>query len=65
LKIEEMRSLKDDALDKQLKMSQQELFDLRLKLTTKQLANHREVRRVKKDIARLETLKKERELNIR
>ena len=65
MKTEEMRSLKPDALDKQLETFHEELFNLRLKLTTKQLANHREVRRVKKQIAQLETIKKEKELGIR
>ena len=52
-------------LNKELEDSHQELFNLRLRVSTKQLANHREVRRVKRKIARLKTLLTERELGIR
>jgi large subunit ribosomal protein L29 len=65
LKLKEFRDLGVDDLKKQLEETHQELFNLRFRLATKQLVNHREVRRVKKKIARLETLLKERELDIR
>jgi large subunit ribosomal protein L29 len=65
LKLKEFRDLSNTDLTKQLEESHQELFNLRFRLTTKQLVNHREVRRVKKKIARLMTLLKERELGIR
>jgi large subunit ribosomal protein L29 len=64
-KLKEIRALSTDDLKKQLEESRQELFNLRFRLTTKQLVNHREVRRVKKNIARLNTLLTERELGIR
>jgi large subunit ribosomal protein L29 len=64
-KIKEIRTLTTDDLKKQLEESRQELFNLRFRLTTKQLVNHREVRRVKRNIARLNTLLTERELGIR
>jgi large subunit ribosomal protein L29 len=64
-KLNEIRALSTDDLKKQLEEAQQELFNLRFRLTTKQLVNHREVRRVKKNIARLNTLLTERELGIR
>jgi large subunit ribosomal protein L29 len=65
LKLKEFRDLSADDLKKQLEETHQELFNLRFRLATKQLVNHREVRRVKRKIARLETLLKERELGIR
>jgi large subunit ribosomal protein L29 len=65
LKLKEFRDLGTEDLKKQLEESHQELFNLRFRLTTKQLVNHREVRRVKKKIARLNTLLTERELGIR
>jgi len=65
LKVEEIRALKPDALVKQLEAAHEELFNLRFRLTTKQLVNHREVRRAKKEIARLKTVIRERELGIR
>jgi len=64
-KIKEFRDLSTDDLKKQLEESRQELFNLRFRLATKQLVNHREVRRVKKNIARLNTLLTERELGTR
>ncbi len=65
MKLKEFRDLGTDELKKQLEGTHQELFNLRFRLATKQLVNHREVRRVKRNIARLETLLKERELGIR
>jgi len=65
LKLEEFRGLSTDDLKKELEETHEELFNLRFRLATKQLVNHREVRRVKKKIARLKTLLTERELGIR
>jgi large subunit ribosomal protein L29 len=65
LKLKELRDLGTDDLKKQLEETHQELFNLRFRLATKQLVNHREVRRVKRNIARLETLLKEKALGIR
>ena len=65
MKLKEFRDLSTDDLKKQLEDTHQELFNLRFRLATKQLVNHREVRRVKRNIARLETLLKEKELGIR
>lgn len=65
MKIDEIRALSDKELAKQLEDSYQELFDLSFRLATKKLVNHREIPRVKKNIARLKTLMRERELGIR
>jgi len=65
LKTKEIQALSDKELAKQLEAVHQELFNLRFRLATKQLVNHREVRRVKKEIARLKTIRRERELGIR
>jgi len=65
LKTKEIQALSDKELAKQLEAVHQELFNLRFRLATKQLVNHREVRRVKKEIARLKTIKRARELGIR
>lgn len=65
MKLEEIRALGDAALAKQLDDAHQELFNLRIRLATKQLVNHRELSRVRKQIARLETIIKERKLGIR
>ncbi len=65
MKIDEVRALGDDELRKQLESAHEELFDVRLRLATKQLTNHREILRLKKKIARIETTLRERELGIR
>jgi len=65
LKLKEFRDLSTSELTKQVEETHQELFNLRFRLETKQLVNHRELRRVKKKIARLKTLIRERELGIR
>jgi len=65
LKIDEIRALGDAELLKRLGEARQELFNLQIRLSTRQLANHRELPRVKKRIARMETIIKERELGLR
>ncbi len=65
MKVEEIQALSDEELTKQLEAAHQELFDLRFRLATKQLVNHREIPRVKKKIARLKTIIRERELDIK
>ncbi len=65
MKVEEIRALTTEELKKQLEEAHQELFNLRFRLSTKQLVNHRELPRVKKRIAQLKTIIKERELKIR
>ena len=46
----------------ELEEAHQELFNLRFRLATKQLVNHRELPRVRKKIARLKMIIREREL---
>jgi large subunit ribosomal protein L29 len=65
MKVDEIRALGTEELAKQLEEARQELFNLRFRLATKQLVNHREIPRVKKRIARLETIMREKELGIR
>lgn len=65
MKIEEMRSLNVEELSKRLNDAHQELFNLRFRLSTRQLVNHREVPRVKKEIARLETIIREKQLGLK
>ena len=48
MKIDELRSLGDAELLKRLEEAHQELFNLRLRMATRQLANHRELPKVKK-----------------
>lgn len=65
MKTKEIRALSTADLSKQLEEAHQELLDLRFRLETRQLVNHREIPRVKKKIARLNTIIKERESEIR
>ena len=65
MKVKEIRALSSEELAKQLEAAQQELLNLRFRLATRQLVNHREIPRVKKKIARLKTIMRERELSIR
>lgn len=64
MKASEIRALGDGELLKQLEEAHEELFNLRFRLATRQLGNHREVPRVKKKISRLKTILRERELGI-
>ncbi len=64
MNIEEIRALSPEDLVKQIEEAHKELFDLRFRLSTRQLVNHQELRRVRKEIARMETVKRERELDI-
>ncbi len=65
LKLEELRNLGVPELAKELETSHRELFDLRFRLSTRQLVNHREVPKVKRRIATLNTIIKEKELGLR
>jgi large subunit ribosomal protein L29 len=62
VKLTEIRALGDAELTKKLEEAHQELFNLRFKLATRQLVNHRELPKVKKRIARINTIITEREL---
>ena len=63
MKINEIRALGDAELKKQLEEAHQELFNLRFRLSTRQLVNHRELPRVKREIARLETIIREKQIS--
>ena len=60
----ELRNLTDDELVAKLKESKEELFNLRFQGATGQLENHGRLRAVRKDIARIYTILRERELGI-
>ncbi|MFA5055445.1 MAG: 50S ribosomal protein L29 [Dehalococcoidia bacterium] len=62
MKVAEIRTLNTDELKKKLDESYRELFNLRFRLATKQLGNHHELRNVRKKIAKIKTVMREREL---
>jgi large subunit ribosomal protein L29 len=61
----ELDTFEDERLVDELKKSKEELFNLRFQSATGQLENHGRVRAVKRDIARIYTVLRERELGIR
>jgi large subunit ribosomal protein L29 len=60
----ELRLLDDEELLAKLGEAKEELFNLRFQAATGQLENHGRLRAVRKDIARIYTLLRERELGI-
>jgi large subunit ribosomal protein L29 len=61
--IAELRELENDELLIRLAEAKQELFNLRFQLVTGQLDNYSRLGQVKRDIARAETLLREREIS--
>ncbi len=64
MKAEELRVLEVDELADKLKDSRRELYELRFKLAVGQLDDHRQIRKVRMDIARILTFKRQRELGL-
>lgn len=62
MKPAEIRALSDEELAQRLDELQQELFNLRFQLTTRQLENYMRLEAVRRDIARVRTIVREREL---
>jgi large subunit ribosomal protein L29 len=65
LKAHELDELTNADLEEKLRESKEELFNLRFQAATGQLESHGRLRKVKKDIARIYTVVRERELGIR
>jgi large subunit ribosomal protein L29 len=61
----ELDDLNNVDLEGQLREAKEELFNLRFQAATGQLESHGRLRAVKKDIARIYTVVRERELGIR
>ena len=59
-----MRSLTDDELVQKLRDAKAELFNLRFQAATGQLESHGRLNSVRKEIARIYTVMRERELGI-
>ncbi len=60
----ELRHLDDDSLEEKLSEAKEELFNLRFQAATGQLESHGRLRAVRRDIARIYTILRERELGI-
>ena len=63
LKAKELRNLTGDELKEKLDGFKKELFSLRLQAKLGKLEKHSTVRMTKKDIARIQTLLKEKEIS--
>uniref|UniRef100_A0A7C1JJC9 Large ribosomal subunit protein uL29 n=1 Tax=Ammonifex degensii TaxID=42838 RepID=A0A7C1JJC9_9THEO len=65
MRARELRELTAEELVRKIADSKEELFRLRFQLATGQLENVMKIREVKRRIARLKTILRERELGIR
>ena len=63
MKANEIRDMSTEELDKKIVDLKSELFNLRFQLATGQLENPLRIKNVRKDIARIKTIKRERELS--
>ena len=61
MKPAEIRELDDAELARRLESFQEELFNLRFQYATRQLANHARIKEVRRDVARIRTILRERE----
>jgi len=62
---EALDAIEDAILVEELKKAKEELFNLRFQSATGQLESHGRIKAVKRDIARIYTVLRERELGIR
>jgi large subunit ribosomal protein L29 len=62
MKVAELRDLSDEVLREKLRELQEELFNLRFQLATGQIENVGRIRTVRRDIARLKTVQRQRAL---
>ena len=63
MKIQEMRSMTIDELRAKLVELEEERFNLRFRLTTQPLDDPLRIRKVRREMARVKTLIREKELN--
>ena len=62
---QDLDKIEDSLLVEELRKAKEELFNLRFQSATGQLDNHGRLKAVKRDIARIYTVLRERELGIR
>ena len=63
MKASEIKYLSEKELETKLAELKQELFNLRFQLAVNQLENPTKIKAVKKDIARIKTIQRQRELS--
>lgn len=64
MKVKDIRDMNEAELTQKLDDLKSELFNLRFRLVTGQLENPMRIKEVRKTIARVKTILRERELNI-
>ncbi|SVB58161.1 uncharacterized protein METZ01_LOCUS211015 [marine metagenome] len=62
MQIDEIRKLTDEELQKTLEDSQRSLMNLQFRKATMQLSNVMEIKSVRKDIAKIQTIIKQRQI---
>ena len=65
MRVHEVRELSDEDLAQELEGSYKELLNVRFRLATKQMSNTSQLRIVRRNIARLNTVTRERQLGRR
>ncbi|MGE5445810.1 MAG: 50S ribosomal protein L29 [Ignavibacteriales bacterium] len=65
MKSGEIRELKDDELKRKGRDIREEIFNLRVQLSTRQATNFGRIKKLKKDLARVLTIQREREFGMR
>ena len=60
--VKELRTLSDEELNSRITEAKKELFDLRLKQSTGSLEKPSRIRELRKNVARMKTILKEREI---
>ena len=64
LAVENLRGFDEERLVEELRKAKEELFNLRFQSATGQLESHGRLKAVRRDIARIYTIMRERELGI-
>jgi len=62
VKAEEVRDLTSDELGERIGQNQEELFRLRFRAATQQLENPALIRKLRREVARMKTILRQREL---
>lgn len=60
MKIDEMRTQEEKELALQLKTARQRMFDLRFKVASEEISDTKELKRLRRDVARILTIQGER-----
>lgn len=65
VKTDELRALNDEEIQKRENELNEELFNMRFQVATQQTTNYARIKQLRKQIARIKTIKNERKIGIR